>query len=123
MPGQADKLQRQDVTFAPLHAAHRIPVHVDGLPECLLRPTADGTQQFQTLAEFFAAPTRPDGHAYRDYRHYLLETSQIPGGFYAARGRRRMLRQVVDMILSPEDPYDALTSGKAAPRQQLTGTG
>ena len=29
------------------------------------------------------------------------------------------MRQVVDMMLSPEDPYDALESGTAAPRQQL----
>ena len=73
----------------------------------------------QPLPEFFAKPTRPDSKAYRDYRHYLLETSQIPGGFYSARGRRELLRQVVDMMLQPEDPYDALTSGNAAPRQQL----
>jgi capsular polysaccharide export protein len=73
----------------------------------------------QPLPEFFASPTRPDSRAYRDYRHYLLETSQVPGGFYASRGRRELLRQVVDMMLSPQDPYDALTSGKAAPRQQL----
>ncbi len=73
----------------------------------------------QPLAEFFARPTRPDSKAYRDYRHYLLETSQIPGGFYSALGRRELLRQVVDMMLQSEDPYDALTSGNAAPRQQL----
>jgi capsular polysaccharide export protein len=73
----------------------------------------------QPLAEFFSAPTRPDSRAYRDYRHYLLETSQVPGGFYSSLGRRELLRQVVDMMLQPEDPYDALTSGKAAPRQQL----
>lgn len=73
----------------------------------------------QPLAEFFAQPSRPDSRAYRDYRHYLLETSQIPGGFYSSRGRRELLRQVVDMMLQTEDPYDALTSGKAAPRQQL----
>ncbi|WP_376875041.1 capsule biosynthesis protein [Albirhodobacter sp. R86504] len=73
----------------------------------------------QPLPEFFAAPTRPDSRAYRDYRHYLLETSQIPGGFYSALGRRQLLRQVVDLMLSPEDPYDSLTAGKAAPRQQL----
>lgn len=77
----------------------------------------------QPLEAFFAAPDRPDTRAYRDYRHYLLETSQIPGGFYACGGRRQILRHVVDMILSPEDPYDALLSGKAAPRQQLPGTG
>jgi capsular polysaccharide export protein len=73
----------------------------------------------QSLADFLSRPDRPDGRAYRDYRHYLLETSQIPGGFYSARGRRELLRQVVDMILSPEDPYDALLLGRAAPRQQL----
>ncbi|MGV8985385.1 MAG: capsule biosynthesis protein [Cypionkella sp.] len=73
----------------------------------------------QSLPEFFARPTRPDSKAYRDYRHYLLETSQIPGGFYSTRGRRELLRQVVDMMLQTEDPYDALTSGNAAPRQQL----
>jgi len=73
----------------------------------------------QSLPDFFAHPTRPDSRAYRDYRHYLLETSQVPGGFYSARGRRALLRQVVDMMLSGEDPYDALTSGNAAPRQQL----
>ena len=73
----------------------------------------------QPLEAFFSGATRPDTRAYRDYRHYLLETSQIAGGFYGARGRRELLRQVVDMMLQAEDPYDALVSGKAAPRQQL----
>ncbi|MEQ3709272.1 MAG: capsule biosynthesis protein CapA [Tateyamaria sp.] len=73
----------------------------------------------QTMPEFFAGASRPDNKAYKDYRRYLLETSQLPGGFYSARGRRQLLRQVVDMMLSDEDPYDALGSGTAAPRQQL----
>lgn len=73
----------------------------------------------QPLEQFFAAPERPDTRAYRDYRHYLLETSQVVGGFYSSRGRRALLRQVVDMMLAAEDPYQALRSGKAAPRQQL----
>ena len=73
----------------------------------------------QSLPDFFALPTRPDSRAYRDYRHYLLETSQIAGGFYSAHGRRELLRQVVDMMLQAHDPYDALTMGTAAPRQQL----
>lgn len=71
------------------------------------------------LAEFFAGATRPDSRAYKDYRRFLLETSQVPGGFYSARGRRQLLRHVVDMMLMDEDPYDAFRSGKAAPRQQL----
>lgn len=73
----------------------------------------------QPLAEFFANPQRPDARAYRTFRHYLLETSQVAGGFYSARGRRELLRQVVDMMLMAQDPYDALRSGIAAPRQQL----
>ncbi|TDE40915.1 capsule biosynthesis protein [Antarcticimicrobium sediminis] len=73
----------------------------------------------QPLSEFFACAARPDNRAYKDYRRFLLETSQVPGGFYSRRGRRQLLRHVVDMMLSPEDPYDALKSGTAAPRQHL----
>jgi len=73
----------------------------------------------QKMDAFFQNPTRPDSRAYRDYRHFLLETSQITGSFYSARGRRQLLRQVVDMMLSPEDPYEALEAGHPAPRQHL----
>jgi capsular polysaccharide export protein len=73
----------------------------------------------QPLAEFFEGASRPDNKAYKDFRRYLLETSQVPGGFYSARGRRQLLRQVVDMMLARHDPYDALALGTAAPRQQL----
>ena len=71
------------------------------------------------LPDFFAGAERPDRRAYTDYRRYLLETSQVAGGFYSSSGRRQLLRQAVDMMLAPEDPYDALKSGTAAPRQQL----
>jgi len=71
------------------------------------------------LPEFFASAERPDRRAYADYRRFLLETSQVAGGFYSARGRRQLLRQAVDMMLSEDDPYDALRLGTAAPRQQL----
>ena len=73
----------------------------------------------QALPEFFARPDRPDSRAYRDYRHYLLETSQVTGGFYSSRGRRRLMRQVVDMMLAQDDAYDGLSRGTAAPRQHL----
>ncbi|MEM7295914.1 MAG: capsular biosynthesis protein [Pseudomonadota bacterium] len=63
----------------------------------------------QSLAAFFAAPEPPDRAAYLVYRSYLLKTSQIPGGFYSASGRRQLLRQMVDLMLRSEDPYDALT--------------
>ena len=73
----------------------------------------------QSLRAFFQGANRPDARAYKDYRRYLLETSQVPGGYYSRKGRRQLLRLVVDMMLATEDPYDALKSGKAAPRQQL----
>ena len=76
----------------------------------------------QPISDFFAAPTRPDSRAYKDYRRFLLETSQVPGGFYAAKGRRQLLRQVVDMMLAAEDPYEALSAGKIPPRQPLRVT-
>lgn len=93
-----------------------------GLPLKTFGAAVYGKPEFvspQPLAEFFAHPARPDSRAYRDFRHYLLETSQIPGGFYSHSGRRQLLRQVIDMMLAAEDPYDALTSGNAAPRQHL----
>lgn len=73
----------------------------------------------QSLPDFFRSPRRPDLKAYRDYRRFLLETSQLVGGYYSARGRRELLRQVVDLMLAPEDPYEAFLRGCAAPRQQL----
>lgn len=73
----------------------------------------------QPIDQFFAAPMRPDARAYRRYRHFLLETSQVPGGYYSLRGRRQLMRHVVDMMLDPHDPYTALVTGDATPRQQL----
>lgn len=73
----------------------------------------------QPLIEFFAAPNKPDLNAYRDYRRYLLATSQIVGGFYSQKSRARLIRQVVDMVLAEDDPYTLLSESAAAPVQQL----
>ena len=56
---------------------------------------------------------------YQDYRNYLLDTCQVPGGFYAARSRAHALRLVVDMMLDPDDPYTALEGGRVTSRQQM----
>ena len=72
-----------------------------------------------SLPSFFEHTKRPDQRAYREYRRFLLETSQVPGGFYSSAGRRQLMRLLVDMMLSDQDPYDALLTGTAAPRQQL----
>lgn len=73
----------------------------------------------QPLGDFFAHPWKPDPRAYRDYRHYLLKTSQVMGGFYSTKSRRRLIRSVVDRVLADQDPYDSLKSENAVPRQQF----
>ena len=88
-----------------------------GLPVKVLGTAPHAKPEFtsaQPLAAFFAKPEPPDRDAYLVFRRYLLATCQIQGGFYAARARRRLLRDVVDRVLSPHDPYDALRPDDAA---------
>lgn len=73
----------------------------------------------QSLAEFFRNPTPPDPKAYQTLRDYLLQTSQIPGGFYSVKSRGPALRVVSDMILAKDDPYQSLETGNVPYRQQL----
>ncbi|GAB4385593.1 capsule biosynthesis protein [Albidovulum sp.] len=72
----------------------------------------------QPLEAFFARPEPPDPRAYAVYRQYLMETSQLPGGFYSRRGRRLLLQRCIAMMLAPEDPYDSLRHRTAAAWQQ-----
>ncbi len=73
----------------------------------------------QPLEAFFAAPEPPDVEAYKDFRRYLLQTSQVPGGYYSEKGRRSLLRLLVDMMLSAQDPYQLDAVSDAASAQQL----
>lgn len=77
----------------------------------------------QSMQDFFSNPSHPDTAAYRDFRLFLLETSQISGGYYSSRGRRQALRQLVDLMINSVDTYDALQMPKAAARQQLRVVG
>ena len=72
----------------------------------------------QDLGAFFANPKKPNLSAYRDYRQYLLATSQVPGGFYSRVNRRRLLLQLVDLVLEEQDTYKILKERSAAPVQQ-----
>jgi capsular polysaccharide export protein len=65
-----------------------------------------GLVSHQPLAEFFCDPTPPSPMLYATYRQFLMETSQLPGGFYSAKSRAQLLRHVVDRLLSDQDPYD-----------------
>jgi capsular polysaccharide export protein len=73
----------------------------------------------QELIDFFKDPKRPDLAAYRDFRDFLLSTSQLPGSFYASKGRRQVLRRVADMMLLGQDPYTECAPETEALRQQL----
>lgn len=73
----------------------------------------------QNTTQFFAAPQKPNVESYRMYRKFLLETSQLPGGFYSRKGRSQLLRHVVDRMLCPTDPYARLISPPAPQKQHL----
>ncbi len=73
----------------------------------------------QPIAEFFANPTPPAHEAYQVYRDFLLKTCQIPGGFYSRHGRRQLLRRVVDMMLSHQDPFYSVLPSKETQTPQL----
>jgi capsular polysaccharide export protein len=73
----------------------------------------------QPLPAFFADPQPPDLAAYRTYRQFLLKTCQVRGGFYSARGRRELLRRIVDLMLADASPYAAFRQTGAARVQQL----
>lgn len=73
----------------------------------------------QPIDEFFRHPQKPDTEAYRAYRQFLLETSQVPGGYYSRGGRRQLLRRVADMMLQARDPYQAALTGIATITPQL----
>lgn len=72
----------------------------------------------QELADFFAAPLPPDAEAYAAFRRYLLATSQVPGGFYSARGRRLLMLRLPALILAGDDPYQTLAAAAATSLQQ-----
>lgn len=74
----------------------------------------------QSLGAFFRNPSPPDMQAYRAFRHFLLQTSQVRGGFYARHGRRQLLRNAVDLMLAPTCPYTAIIRHTPEQRTYVT---
>ena len=72
------------------------------------------------MAEFFQAPKTPDAVAYRQFRQFLLETSQIGGGYYTANGRRAAKRAAIDLLLSESDIYISSRHKKVTVDVKLT---
>ncbi|MCU0906445.1 MAG: capsule biosynthesis protein CapA [Rhodobacteraceae bacterium] len=81
-----------------------------------------GLTSDQGLRAFFAAPSPPDRMLCLAYRGFLLSTSQLPGGFYSARGRRQLIRRLPDLMRAPQGPYPAAipAATSAAERQHLS---
>ena len=64
----------------------------------------------QSLDAFFADPKAPNLQAYKAFRNFLLQTSQIPGGFYSKAGRQQAIAQLAKKMFHPLDPYAAYLS-------------
>lgn len=79
-----------------------IPVRLSGV-SVFSKPEFASPQSYK---EFFASPQKPDRDSFLEYRSYLLETSQIAGGFYTVSGRAEALRAVVDLMMAPGHPYE-----------------
>ncbi len=80
-----------------------------GIPVKLFGRSVFGKLDFtsdQSLQEFFKTPDAPDKERFLEYRSYLLETSQIGGGYYTQTGRAEVLRNAVDMVLAKTHPYE-----------------
>ncbi|MEO0989507.1 MAG: capsule biosynthesis protein CapA [Pseudomonadota bacterium] len=77
-----------------------------------------GITSRQSLPAFFAAPEPPDPERYGILRSFLLATTQVQGGYYATKGRRRLLQNIRERVLSDRDPYDLLDTAIAANPQQ-----
>jgi capsular polysaccharide export protein len=93
-----------------------------GLPVKVFGDAVYGKQSlvsFQSLATFFQDPQPPDADDYRAFRTFLLETSQRGGGYYSAKGRRALLRQLPDLMLAEDDPYTALKKARAPAEPRL----
>ncbi|MFK7745975.1 MAG: capsule biosynthesis protein [Roseobacter sp.] len=73
----------------------------------------------QSMSQFFANPQKPNQQSYTRFRDFLLSTSQLPGSFYASKGRRQVLRRIVDMMLKEASPYATPIVQSEADRQQL----
>ena len=80
-----------------------------GIPVKLNGKSVFGKPEFtsaQSTDDFFTSPDHPNKELFLEYRSYLLETSQLGGGFYTQNGRAEVLRNVVDMIVAKKHPYE-----------------
>lgn len=60
----------------------------------------------QPLGAFFEDPTYPNREDYAIFRRFMMETSQVPGGFYSAQGRASLIRSVLPWLLDDKSQYE-----------------
>ena len=64
----------------------------------------------QPLQTFFQNPSAPNRDDYDIFRKFLLETSQIRGGFYTRFGRAALIDAVLPWILDDKSQYEKIFS-------------
>jgi capsular polysaccharide export protein len=72
----------------------------------------------QSLDAFVTDPKAPNLPAYRAFRIFLLQTSQIPGEFYSKAGRHQAIAHLAKKMFHPLDPYTAYLTGETAHNKQ-----
>ena len=80
-----------------------------GLPIAVLGSAVYEKPEFTQkgdLEEFFRHPAAPDAGAYRDYRQFLLMSSQVRGSYYTRAGRRNAAALIAPKMFDVLDPYD-----------------
>lgn len=82
-----------------------------GLPLAVLGASVYDKPEFirtDDLSAFFRHPQSPDALAYREYRQFLLMTSQLRGSFYTRKGRKMAVAAALSKMLDPLDPYERI---------------
>lgn len=69
----------------------------------------------QRLADFLRQPRRPDLRSYWLFRRFMMETSQIPGSFYASGGIDLLLEDLPARMLAETDAYDRILARPSEP--------
>jgi len=78
-----------------------------------------GLTHVGTLDEFWRAPSRPDAILFAAFKRRLIETTQVPGGFYSPAAQRSIIETALPRLLGPElSPTAAARPGSE--RRSLT---
>lgn len=80
-----------------------------GIPVKLMGRSVFAKPEFasdQDLVDFFHAPKKPSREDFLEFRSFLLETSQLVGGYYTAEGRAEVVRVALSLLPNKQHPYE-----------------